>query len=161
VETRPETGADFDEISEVNRLAFGGEGEARLVDGLRDAGYARLSLVAVGHAMLSEAGIQTKDGPTEALALGPVGVLPDRQGQGSGSRLIRDALVRCARAGHRIVVLLGHPGYYRRFGIPASLAKNLSSPYGGEAFMALEIVPGALCGISGPLEIDPPFERAS
>ena len=167
MEIRPETDADFDEIGDVNRQAFGGEGEARLVDELRDSGYARLSLVAVedgrvvGHVMLSEAGIQTEDGQVEALALGPVGVLPDRQGQGIGSALIREALSRCARAGHRVVVLVGHPGYYPRFGFSASLAKNLTSPYSGEAFMALELVPGALCGISGRFEFAPPFERVS
>lgn len=167
MEIRPETEADFDEIGEVNRLAFGREGEARLVDELRDAGYARLSLVAVedgrivGHVMLSEAGIETENGPVEALALGPVAVIPDRQGEGIGSVLIRDALGRCARDGHRVVVLVGHPGYYPRFGFSSALAGNLSSAYSGEAFMALELVPGALSGVSGPFEFAPPFEAVS
>lgn len=167
VEIRPETGTVLAEIGEVNRLAFGGEQEARLVGELRDAGYARLSLVAaedgriVGHVMLSEAGIQTENGPVEALALGPVGVLPDRQGEGIGSALIREALGRCARAGHRIVVLVGHPGYYPRFGFSAGLAENLSSAYSGEAFMALELAPGALSGVSGLFRFAPPFGRVS
>lgn len=167
MEIRPETEADFFAISGVNRLAFGREGEARLVDELRDTGYARLSLVAVedgrivGHVMLSEAVIQTDDNPVEALALGPVAVLPDRQGEGIGSALIRDALGRCARAGHRVVVLVGHPGYYPRFGFSSALAENLSSAYSGEAFMAIELVPGALSGVSGPFEFAPPFGAAS
>ncbi len=46
MEIRTETGADLAAVGEVNRLAFGREAEARLVDDLRDGGYARLSLVA-------------------------------------------------------------------------------------------------------------------
>ncbi len=164
---RSETEADLVAIGEVNRVAFGGEREARLVDELRAAGYARLSVVAaedgriVGHVMLSEAGIQTENGPIEALALGPVGMLPDRQGEGIGSALIREALSRWARAGHRIVVLVGHPGYYPRFGFSAGLAENPSFAYSGKAFMALELAPGVLSGASGRLRFAPPFERVS
>jgi putative acetyltransferase len=52
---RPETSADHRAIRDVNRLAFGQDAEARLVDALRDGGYVRASLVAekdqqvVGH----------------------------------------------------------------------------------------------------------------
>src|SRR4051812_30943383 len=59
VAIRPETTPDAVAIREVNRLAFGGEAEARLVDALRDGGYARASLVAgedgrvVGHILCS------------------------------------------------------------------------------------------------------------
>jgi putative acetyltransferase len=167
LEIRPETEADSVAVGGVHRRAFGGEQEARLAEELRDAGYVRSSLVAVedarivGHVMLSEAGIRTANGPVEALALGPVGVLPQRQGRGIGSALIREALDRCAAAGHRIVVLVGHPGYYPRFGFSSVLAENLSSAYSGEAFMALELVPGALSGVSGRFEFAPPFEAAS
>jgi putative acetyltransferase len=167
VEIRPEKEEDAPGIRDVNRLAFGREQEAWLVDELRGKRYAALSLVAVengrivGHVMLSEAGIRTEEGTVDALALGPVGVIPDRQGEGSGSALIRDALGRCAAAGHGIVVLLGHPGYYPRFGFSADLAKNLSSPYSGEAFMALELVPGALAGVFGEFAFAPPFGAVS
>lgn len=167
MEIRPETEEDIVAVREVNREAFGRGQESRLVDDLREAGYARLSLVAekdgriIGHVMLSEATIRTEEGQVGALALGPVGVLPDRQGEGVGSALIRDALDRCAAAGHRIVVLLGHPSYYPRFGFSADLAKNLSSRYSGEAFMALELTPGALSGVSGEFVFAPQFEAVS
>ena len=163
MEIRPETGADLAAVGEVNRLAFGREAEARLVDDLRDGGYARLSLVAeeegrlVGHIMFSEAVIRTDGGEVGALALGPVGVIPERQGRGVGSALIREGLDRCVQEGHRIVVLLGHPGYYPRFGFSAERAGNLSSPYSGDAFMALELAPGALSRVVGEFEFAPPF----
>lgn len=163
MEIRTETGADLAAVGEVNRLAFGREAEARLVDDLRDGGYARLSLVAeeegrlVGHIMFSEAVIRTDGGEVGALALGPVGVIPERQGRGVGSALIREGLDRCVQEGHRIVVLLGHPGYYPRFGFSAERAGNLSSPYSGDAFMALELAPGALSRVVGEFEFAPPF----
>ena len=163
MEIRTETGADLAAVGEVNRLAFGREAEARLVDDLRDGGYARLSLVAeeegrlVGHIMFSEAVIRTDGGEVGALALGPVGVIPERQGRGVGSALIREGLERCVQEGHRIVVLLGHPGYYPRFGFSAERAGNLSSPYSGDAFMALELAPGALSRVVGEFEFAPPF----
>jgi putative acetyltransferase len=167
VEIRPEEPRDRPGIWDANRKAFGREVEARLVDDLRDGGYARLSLVAeeegrlVGHVMFSEAAIRTEGGEVGALALGPVGVIPDRQGRGVGSALIREGLDRCAHAGHRIVVLLGHPGYYPRFGFSSGRAEKLSSAYSGEAFMALELVPGALAGVVGDFEFAPPFGAAS
>jgi putative acetyltransferase len=167
VEIRTEEDGDVPEIRDANRRAFGREDEARLVDDLRDEGYARLSLVAeeggrlVGHVMFSEAVIRTERGDVGALALGPVGVIPQRQGRGIGSALIGEALDRCAHAGHRIVVLLGHPDYYPRFGFSAERAGNLSSAYSGEAFMALELVPGALSGVVGEFEFAPPFESVS
>jgi putative acetyltransferase len=74
-----------------------------------------------------------------------------------GSALIRAGLERCVQEGHRIVVLLGHPGYYPRFGFSAERAGNLSSPYSGDAFMALELAPGALSRVVGEFEFAPPF----
>ena len=167
VEIREEAEGDIPAIRDVNRRAFDREDEARLVDGLRGEGYARLSLVAeedgriVGHIMFSEAVIRTGSGEVAALALGPVAVAPGRQGRGIGSTLIREGLGRCKEMVHRIVVLLGHPGYYPRFGFSAHLAANLSSVYSGEAFMALELVPDALSGVAGELEFAPPFGAVS
>jgi len=165
VEIRREASSDEPAIREVNRRAFGREEEAWLVDELRDGGFVRLSLIAeeaqriFGHILFSEAVIRTEGEDTEAL--GPVAVTPERQGQGIGTALIREGLDRCARMGHRVVVLLGHPGYYPRFGFSADPARKLSSPYSGDAFMALELVPGALRGVSGEFEFAPPFGAIS
>lgn len=160
---RAETPEDLGAVREVNRRAFGQEDEARLVDALRDGGYARLSLVAeedgrvVGHVLFSDLPIDTRDGTLPALALAPVAVLPDRQRRGVGSRLIREGLRACAGAGHRVVVVLGHADYYPRFGFSARLAERLESPFPGPSFMALELVPGALDGVTGRVRYAPPF----
>ena len=63
--------------------------------------------------------------------------------------------------GHRVVIVLGHPDYYPRFGFSAKLAERLATPYAGAAFMALELVPGALKGVSGEVNYPPPFADGS
>jgi putative acetyltransferase len=161
---RPETAADHAAIREVNRLAFGGEGEARLVDSLRDGGHARMSLVAevdgrvVGHILFSTLTITTAQGEIEALSLAPLAVIPSHQRKGIGSSLVREGLRACREAGHRIVIVLGHPEFYPRFGFSAKLAEPLPSSYSGPAFMAVELVPDALKGIEGEVRYPPPFQ---
>jgi putative acetyltransferase len=161
---RVETTADQAAIRDVNRSAFNEEGEARLVDALRAGGYARVSLVAeedsrvVGHILFSTLPIVTPEGTVEAVALAPLAVIPSHQQRGIGSMLVREGLRTCAEAGHRIVVVLGHPEFYSRFGFSAKLAECLKSPYSGPAFMALELVSGALEGVEGEVQYPPPFD---
>jgi putative acetyltransferase len=161
---RPETPADVAAIYEVNRLAFGQEAEARLVSALRDGGFARVSLVAeidgqiVGHVMFSDLSIVTPDRTIAALALAPMAVLPNLQGKGIGSQLVRQGLAVCQAHGHQIVIVLGHPHYYQRFGFSTELAKPLASPFSGDAWMALELLPGSLKGVVGRVAYSPPLE---
>jgi putative acetyltransferase len=163
VAVREETANDLEAIRDVNRQAFGQVDEARLVDALRDGGYARLSLVAdeggrvVGHVLFSDLPIVMQTGTLHALALAPVAVLPIRQRQGIGSRLVREGLRACAEAGHRVVIVLGHANYYPRFGFSARLAEPLKSPFSGPTFMALELVEGALADVTGVVRYPPPF----
>jgi putative acetyltransferase len=164
MQVRPEQASDLEAIREVNRLAFGQEDEGRLVDALRAGVYARLSLVAedggrvIGHLLFSDLPIRTEGGMVQALALAPLAVIPSRQKQGVGTLLVREGLRACAEAGHRIVVVVGHPDYYPRFGFAAQLAERLKAPFSGPAFMALELVPGALEGVVGEVRYPPPFQ---
>ena len=161
---RAETAADLDAIRHVNRLAFGQDDEARLVDALRDGGYVRASLVAeqggkvVGHILFSDLPIMTEAGGVPALALAPMAVLPEFQRQGIGSALVRRGLDECRRLGHQIVVVVGHPHFCPRFGFSPKLASALASPFGGgDSWMAVELVPGALDGVAGRVDYPPPF----
>jgi putative acetyltransferase len=165
---RPETSADHEGIRTVTRLAFGQDAEARLVDTLRDGGYVRASLVAeidgqvVGHVLFSDLPVVTEAGTVLALALAPLAVLPEFQNRGLGSTLVRRGLEVCKQQGHRIVVVLGHPHFYQRFGFSSKLAAQLESPYSGrESFMAVELVPGALDGVAGQVQYPPPFNAWS
>ena len=163
ISIRLERSDDVAAIGAVNRAAFAGDAEARLVDALREAGHVRLSLVAedagrvIGHILFSEMWIDAAGGALDALALAPMAVVPERQRQGVGTALVRRGLEHCADAGHRIVLVVGHPAYYPRFGFSRESARRLDSPYQGDAFMALELAPGALAGVSGTVRSPPPF----
>jgi putative acetyltransferase len=161
---RPETAADYEAIRRVNRLAFGCDDEPALVDALRAGGYARISLVAeldgqvVGHILFSDLPIMTERGIVAAVSLAPMAVVPESQKRGIGSALVRAGLAACRDAGHRVVVVLGHADFYPRFGFSAKLAEPLASPFSGrDSWMAAELVPGALAGVSGWVQYSPPF----
>ncbi len=166
LEIRLEKPQDRAAVFEVVRRAFGRSDEAVLVDRLRDGGWVRLSLVAedpvgqlVGHLLFSELKIVGPAGTTTALALAPMAVVPERQSQGIGGRLVRHGLDLCRQAGHSIVLVVGHPHYYPRFGFSAELARGLDSPYAGEAFMALELVAESLQHVRGRVCYPPPFSQ--
>lgn len=162
---RPELPSDIPAIREVHRAAFGWYAEARLVDDLRQGGFVQLSMVAeidgevIGHILFSPLQILAKAGPVPALALAPLAVLPDQQGLGVGSELIRRGLEACRDLGNKIVIVLGEPGFYGRFGFSATLARDLQSIYSGDALMAVELTPGALNGVEGSVEYPEPFAR--
>jgi putative acetyltransferase len=161
---REELPGEHTAIREVHRLAFGGDDEGRLVDALREGGFARVSQVAVddgqivGHILFSELPIVTSRGTVDALSLAPLAVIPNRQRQGIGSILTLQGLRTCADRGYRIVLVVGHPEFYARFGFSPQLAQRLNSPYSGAAFMALELVPEALTGVEGEVHYPPPFQ---
>jgi putative acetyltransferase len=161
---RPETTADHEAVRRVHRRAFGRDDEAALVDALRAGGFARVSLVAefdgavVGHVLFGDLPILTDGGSVSALFLAPLAVLPEHQKRGIGSELVRAGLAACRDAGHRIVVVLGHADYYPRFGFSAKLAEPLASPFSGRnSWMAAELAPGALEGVSGWVQYPRPF----
>ncbi|MCM2266292.1 MAG: N-acetyltransferase [Elusimicrobiales bacterium] len=159
VAVRPETPKDFDAIRKLNKKAFKGKSESKLVDAIResDGFIPELSLVAetaglvVGHILFSPILIKGPQGETPALALAPMAVLPDFQKRGVGSALVRRGLEECRRLGHKIVVVVGHDEYYPRFGFVRASDKGLRLPFEApdEVFMALELAPGALSGVSG------------
>ena len=142
-------------IRAVNEAAFGGAYEADLVDQLRGSDYALISLVAelesriVGHIMFSRMWIKTSSGLLSAVALAPVAVLPGHQRKGIGGLLVQHGLELSRGRDEEIVIVVGHPNYYPRFGFSSAKAKSLGSPFPREAFMALELRLGVLDGIEG------------
>lgn len=135
---RTEAKHDRDAINEVHKLAFDGVGEAQLVDSLRSAGHAEISLVAeqdgkvVGHVLFSKL-----EEPDKALALAPVAVLPKVQNNGIGSKLIQAGLEEAKRNKCSVAFVLGNPKYYERFGFNLEEAKQYNCCYAGDYFMAL------------------------
>ena len=147
VEIREETSADVREISAVHDAAFGRRNEAQLVERLREEGRIAASLVASDHgrivanAVFSRLTVRSSGKPIAAAALAPVAVTPTRQSRGIGARIVRSGLALCAQRGYDIVIVLGDPQYYRRFGFSSELAENVRSRYSnaGPAWMAMEL----------------------
>lgn len=177
---RAETTEDHGFVRLINELAFGQPNEADLVDALRKNARPYVSLVAVvdahdapksdklprcrrvvGHIFFSPVSIETGSGDFTAMGLAPMAVLPELQNQGIGSRLVREGLIECRRLGENIVVVLGHPNYYPRFGFVPASWKGLRSEYDvpDEVFMVTELTEGALAGRRGLVMYHPEFGK--
>ncbi len=144
---RPEQRADEPAIRAVHVAAFPTDAEAVLVERLRAAGRLRVSLVAVvegevvGHIAFSPVSLDER---VAGLGLAPVAVLPAVAGRGVGGTLVREGLSACRAAGAGLVVVLGDPAYYARFGFQPAFTFGLRDTYGGgDAFQAIEMSPGA------------------
>jgi putative acetyltransferase len=143
---RAEAPGDENAIRRLNELAFDGPVEADLIDALRgsEAWLPEFSLVAddgagiVGHVLFSV--VRLDSGP-ELLSLGPMAVLPERQRGGVGGALIRRGLELAQSSAYPLVVVLGHPAYYPRFGFQPARGYGIETPYEApdEAWMALPL----------------------
>ncbi len=91
------------------------------------------------------------------MRLAPVSVTPERQKQGTGSKLIRESLEHARSDGWKAVFLVGEPEYYDRFGFRVSAAAKFETEYPKAYFMALELSPGALEHKDGAVIYASPF----
>lgn len=145
--TRPETADDVPAVRRILLAAFPTALEADLVDALRAdprAWLDGLSTVATGpdgtpagYALLTRCHV---DG-APALALAPCAVRPSAQRTGAGSAAVRAALDAARALGENLVVVLGHPGYYPRFGFTPASRLGIRAPFEvpDEAMMALAL----------------------
>jgi putative acetyltransferase len=153
---RNERPGDRERIRSVHLTAFDTRAEADLVDALREQADPVVSLVAeeggdiVGHIMFSPATMATQP-VLRIMGLAPVAVLPRCQRRGVGSALIREGLGRCRALGFGAVIVLGHAGFYPRFGFAPASRWDIHSEYDvpDDVFMALELTDGSLAGSSG------------
>jgi len=167
MEIRPEASGDVDAVSAVLTAAFRGNDEAALVRMLHADGSVVVSLVAVvgsdlvGHVLFSRLTIRTETAALPGLALAPLAVLPAFERRGIGAALVREGLQRLVNLGETVVIVLGEPAYYTRFGFSPERALRLRSRYSGPAFMALELAPRTLDGVTGDVVYPPAFDRFS
>lgn len=162
---RAEQPGDEVAIADLNDAAFGGTDESRLIEALRQSGQAAISLVAtarnavVGHILFTPVVVEIPGPAIAAMGLGPMAVAPACQRLGIGSRLVRAGLEACAQRGCKIVVVVGHPNFYPRFGFRPAHMLGLRSEYAvaADVFMAIELVSGALVGRAGLVRYLPEF----
>lgn len=166
-EIRNESPEDAAAIRHVLDRAFSGSNEANLVELLRTANKALISLVAicdgqlVGHILFSPVTTAPAQAGFNGVGLAPVGVLPEFQKKGIGSSLIHKGLEECKRAGYAIVVVLGNPHFYSRFGFSRASDYRLGNEYDTDGhFMAIELTEGALAEVRGVVKYQPEFKQA-
>ena len=119
---RRASAADSEGVLAVHRMAFGRDDEAEMAAAIVESRQfpPELSLVAVvgeliaGHVISSWVGLEGSE--RRLLQLGPIGVLPELQGRGIGSALVRTSLEATRALGEPLLLLEGNPAYYGRFG---------------------------------------------
>jgi putative acetyltransferase len=132
VRIRIEEPGDRTASVDVERLAFGSSVEPEIVDRIRDLEGA-FALVAdddgevVGHVQFSRAWV----GELAVVALGPIAVRPERQGEGIGTALIAEGLAEARRRGEPAAILLGSPDFYGRRGFFPAAGFGLRNPFAG------------------------------
>jgi putative acetyltransferase len=158
IELRQARKEDRDSIYKVHEGAFGRANEAKLVETLLkdEADIKEISLVAVtagnvvGHILYTEVQILDDKGKNlssmvrgkgaiaYAVALAPLAVLPSAQKRGVGKALANESLRLANERGHGIIIVLGHPEYYPKFGFEPASRFGMSSPFdvADDVFMA-------------------------
>jgi len=175
---RLETPDDYRAVEELTREAFWDESTSggRIVDehllthNLRKhpAFIPELDTVAelegnlAGHIIYSKGKIiDDGGGEHEALTFGPLAVLPKYQLRGVGRALLLHTIAEARRLGYRAIFLYGHPDYYPRMGFRRAADLGISTQEGKtyDAFMGIELYPGALDGITGRFHLPAPYNE--
>ncbi len=168
---RSESSADFQAVKYIHDLTFGNNAEGILVEKLRGASdfVPGLSIVAetngkvVGHALFYP--IKIRDGNTVniSLSLAPVSVHPAYQKRGIGKAMIREGIERAKSYGYRSVIVIGHAGYYAKFGFQKASVLGIRSAFNvpEDAFMAIELEAEGLKGVKGIAEYPEQFFSVS
>jgi len=133
---RCERPQDYLAIADVNTLAFGQVNEAKLIAAIRcsDRYIPELSLIAevenfiVGHILFSYIDLVDKE-TFKVLGLAPLAVHPQFQSQGIGSALVKAGLEIAEARKETLVMVLGHPHFYLRFGFQPSVVYKIESPF--------------------------------
>lgn len=152
IELRPAEPMDHAGVFEVETAAFGQEDEARLAERLRARGEADFECVArahgevVGHILFSPLLLARQQETLRGSALAPLAVRPDWQKRGVGSALVRMGLEFCASRGVDVVVVVGEPAYYSRFGFDSELGRLLEAPFPYPYLQVVELESGVLSG---------------
>ncbi|GAA0341950.1 N-acetyltransferase [Oceanobacillus oncorhynchi subsp. oncorhynchi] len=175
INLRKEHPTDYQQTEALIEQAFRNEEmsdqqEHLLVQRIRtsNAFIPELSIIAVnqqnnilGQILFSKITIENNEKTTASLALAPVSVHPDYQKQGIGSMLIKEGLEQAKAAGYPSVIVLGHADYYPRFGFKPASLWGIQAPFDvpDEAFMALELTPGALKDVRGVVQYSEAFSE--
>lgn len=158
--------SDHAAVRAIDEAAFGRKHEADLVEALRADDAVVLELVMevdgipAGHIAFSRVAIEATWGRLDAVILAPVAVLPQVQRRRLGTALTDAGLALLRDANEQVVLVLGHPDYYPRFGFSADRASAIQAPWSGPAFMAASLAGRATTKPKGKLVCPAPLLAA-
>ncbi|MFT4146554.1 MAG: N-acetyltransferase [Mobilitalea sp.] len=166
---RQEQPADYDEVYELVKISFAtstNEGEWDYLNEVRkkDTFIPELSLVAenddgklVGQIVLYKTNITASNNIYTALLLSPISVHPDFFHRGIARAMMSEAFRIAKNMGFTSIFLCGDPDFYHRFGFKASYEYGIfhivDKTKKAEWCMAFELIPGALTGKAGTINI--------
>lgn len=158
------TDPDLTDVLRIQKEAFGYDKESHLVNSLLgdDSAKPLLSLLAtdngdaVGHILFTRVLITGHENSVSAMILAPLAITPPAQDKGIGGKLIRAGLKELSKSKVDLVFVLGHPGYYPRFGFKPAGVCGFEAPYpipekDADAWMVQELTPGVIGSISGKI----------
>jgi putative acetyltransferase len=140
---RLEESANWSTLYAIYAAAFGQLAEADLVQHMYEDGDLILSLIAyadepAGHIAYSRL-ILHETPSIKAAVLAPLAVAPSFQKQGIGAALVQNGLKRLMDKNYDLVLVLGEPRYYSRFGFTPRLTERLKTPYDGPYLQAFAL----------------------
>ena len=166
---RQEKPSDYDEVYELVKKSFAtstNEGEWDYLNEVRKEAtfIPELSLVAenddgklVGQIVLYKTDIITIDNVYTELLLSPISVHPDYFRRGIARAMMAEAFRIAISMGYTVIFLCGEPDFYHKFGFKASYEFGIfhiaDSSKKAQWCMALELLPGALTGKTGTIDI--------
>lgn len=158
--------SDRPEILKVVEAAFGQPDEARLVEALWDAAAMTLEVVAlrggelIGYCAFSPVTVEPPlEGP--AFGLVPAAVAPADQRRGIGAATIRSGIELARARGASLIVVVGEPDYYSRFGFAPAAPRNIrwAAMDAGDAFQVIDFT-GSPANIARLVHYHPVIEAA-
>jgi predicted N-acetyltransferase YhbS len=179
ITVRKEEEKDYSEVEELTRVAFSSPGRIerggigcpyehwmvhalREKDGIKELSYAaEIDGKLVGHIIYSHARVENADGGTvHVLNFGPLSVQPEYQRKGVGKALMRTTIAKAKELGYGAIIFFGRPEYYPQFGFVEANKFGVTDRNGENypAFMAMELIPGYLNGISGKYYESPIYD---
>jgi len=169
ISIREEEPGDISAIQAINERAFGQREEVDIVDRLRESCDELLSLVAecdgevVGHILFSPVVTESERGAVRGMGLAPMAVLPEYQRKGIGTALAERGLEILRERSCPYVIVVGHPGYYPRFGFISASQRGIECQWPGVpdgAFMILVLDESAMEGVAGVARYRDEFDAA-
>ncbi|MCC7439620.1 MAG: N-acetyltransferase [Armatimonadetes bacterium] len=132
---RLERAEDYSAVAAILSAAFGGTAESQLVTALRSHSAVKSLVAVIGKAVVGHIAFSPVTAPVtlgyvpaeiSAYGLAPLAVSPEYQSLGIGTELVHAGLKLMEQAGANLIVVLGAPAYYSRFGFRPAALFNLT-----------------------------------